>query len=172
MKKYEQEAIRQVANFMLAAARTAPKARGIDNIVTDIISGEKLKRLIKKMKEIAKKEDKPSFLRDAQNLEKCKYVVLLGTKIKPIDLKFCGLCGWEDCDEAIKHDAVCSFNPLDLGIAVGSAVNVASNFHIDNRVMYSIGMTAMDLGYFSKDVKIAVGIPLSVTGKNIFFDRK
>jgi uncharacterized ferredoxin-like protein len=38
--------------------------------------------------------------------------------------------------------------------------------------MYSIGRAAMDLGLFSKDVKQALGIPLSVTGKNPFFDRK
>jgi uncharacterized ferredoxin-like protein len=71
-----------------------------------------------------------------------------------------------------KAGGTCAYNPIDLGIAVSSAAGMASQFHADNRIMYSIGRAAMDLGLFSKDVKQALGIPLSVTGKNPFFDRK
>jgi uncharacterized ferredoxin-like protein len=53
-----------------------------------------------------------------------------------------------------------------------SAVAMASGLHIDNRMMYSIGRACLDLGLFGKDVKQALGIPLSITGKNPFFDRK
>lgn len=42
-------------------------------------------------------------------------------------------------------------------------------FCIDNRVMYSIGAAARVSGLL--DVDVTFGIPLSVTGKNIFFDR-
>jgi uncharacterized ferredoxin-like protein len=56
-----------------------------------------------------------------------------------------------------------------LGIAVGSAVKVASDLNIDNRVMYSIGSAAMKMELLKADE--IQGIPLSVTGKNIFFDR-
>ena len=35
----EKGAIKRVAEFMCASARTAPKAKGIDNIVTAIITG-------------------------------------------------------------------------------------------------------------------------------------
>jgi uncharacterized ferredoxin-like protein len=38
--------------------------------------------------------------------------------------------------------------------------------------MYSIGRACLDLGIFDKGVRQALGIPLSVTGKNPFFDRK
>jgi uncharacterized ferredoxin-like protein len=38
--------------------------------------------------------------------------------------------------------------------------------------MYSIGRAALDLKLFSDGVKQALGIPLSVTGKSPFFDRK
>ncbi len=72
----------------------------------------------------------------------------------------------------MKSGGVCAFNSIDLGIAVGSAISIAADFHVDNRVMYSIGKASMDLGFFGKDVKQALGIPLSVTGKSPFFDRK
>ena len=38
--------------------------------------------------------------------------------------------------------------------------------------MYSIGRAALDLKIFGPDVHQALGIPLSVTGKSPFFDRK
>jgi uncharacterized ferredoxin-like protein len=38
--------------------------------------------------------------------------------------------------------------------------------------MFSVGRAAVELGLLGPDVKIAMGIPLSVTGKNPFFDRK
>jgi len=59
---------------------------------------------------------------------------------------------------------------LDLGIAVGSAVKVASDLNVDNRVMFTVGVAARALGYMRADV--VIGIPLSATGKNIYFDRK
>jgi uncharacterized ferredoxin-like protein len=66
----------------------------------------------------------------------------------------------------------CAFNSIDLGIAAASAAEVAGRFHIDNRMMYSIGRACLDMGLLGKGVKQALGIPLSVTGKNPFFDRK
>ena len=59
---------------------------------------------------------------------------------------------------------------IDLGIALGSAVKVASELNVDNRIMYSIGRAAMKMGLLKADE--IQGIPLSVKGKNIFFDRK
>lgn len=170
MDKHEQKAIEQVANLMCAAARTAPKTRGIDNLETIIVKKEKIVRIAKLMQKTAKSESRPSFMRDAQNILKCETIVLIGTKIKPIGLN-CGFCGFKNCDLAEKHNVICCYNSLDLGIAAGSAVGTASLFHIDNRIMYSVGKTAMELGFFTKNVKIALGIPLSTTGKNIFFDR-
>jgi uncharacterized ferredoxin-like protein len=59
----------------------------------------------------------------------------------------------------------------DLGIALGSAVKTASIHNVDNRVMYSAGVTALSLGLL-EECTVAYGIPLKASGKNIFFDRK
>jgi len=64
---------------------------------------------------------------------------------------------------------ICIFEALDLGIALGSAVKVASQMNVDNRLMYIIGAAAKELELLDADV--IIGIPLSVTGKNIYFDR-
>lgn len=48
-------------------------------------------------------------------------------------------------------------------------MKVASIHNIDNRIMYRIGVVAKKMGFIDAD--IVAGIPLSVTGKNIYFDR-
>jgi uncharacterized ferredoxin-like protein len=59
----------------------------------------------------------------------------------------------------------------DLGIAIGSAVKTAQVHNADNRVMYSVGVAARSLGILPEECSVAYAIPLSATGKNIFFDR-
>jgi len=174
LKLVEKSALNQVAAFMATAARTAPKAKGLDNIDILIINNSKDKnKLIKKMRQIAKDADKPGFSRDAKSIEPSPVIVIIGTKTKPIGLTYCRFCGYKDCDHLLTSKGSCSFNAIDLGIAIGSAVSIAANFHIDNRIMYSIGKAAMELNLFKdKNIKIALGIPLSAKGKNPFFDRK
>jgi uncharacterized ferredoxin-like protein len=58
----------------------------------------------------------------------------------------------------------------DLGVAVGSAAKTASLHNMDNRVMYSAGVAALRLGWLD-GCRVGYGIPISATGKNIFFDR-
>ena len=168
----ETTAARQVAALMLAAARTAPKTRGIDNIRTAAIDDEPTKhKLIAKMREIAAKENRPSLARDAGNIERSPAVVVIGVEANTAGLN-CGFCSHPSCDALEQAGGICSFNTIDLGIATASAAEVAGGHHIDNRVMYSIGRASMDLGLLGPKVKQALGIPLSVTGKNPFFDRQ
>ena len=61
------------------------------------------------------------------------------------------------------------FQAIDLGIALASAVKMASELNIDNRMMYSIGVAAKAMKLLDSD--IIVGIPLAVMGKSPFFDR-
>jgi uncharacterized ferredoxin-like protein len=65
----------------------------------------------------------------------------------------------------------CAIRMADLGIALGSAVKTAQFHNVDNRIMYSGGVAAIDLGLMGKDCTVAYAFPLSATGKNIFFDR-
>jgi uncharacterized ferredoxin-like protein len=168
----EKAAIKDIAEFMAVAARTAPKTRGIDNVeVVAIDDDATKKRLIDKMKEISKDEARPGFQRDADCVTVSSIALVIGVRSNPAGLN-CGFCGYPTCDEMAKHRGTCAYNSIDLGIAVGSAASIAGDFHADNRVMYSIGRACLDLKLFSQTVRQALGIPLSVTGKNPFFDRK
>ena len=52
----EQRAALEAASLMCAAARTAPKAKGLDNIVTLVLTGEDIVKLSDKIKEIGLRE--------------------------------------------------------------------------------------------------------------------
>jgi len=175
VKKYSQvseAALKDVAEFMSVAARTAPKTRGVDNLEIIVIEDkDERQKLIQKMKEIGKKNNRPSCVRDADNIKDAPQILVVGTKATPLGLN-CGFCGYKDCEELKRSKAVCVYNPMDLGIALGSASGLAARFHVDNRLMYSIGKAAIEAGLLEKASKIAIGIPLSATGKNPFFDRK
>lgn len=165
--------VNQVAEQMMTAARTAPKAKGKDHLEIIMVTEKDLQVLSQKMKEIAVREGINFFNRDAENILNAEAVVFIGTKIQSMGLSFCGLCGFKNCAEKNQHpNHPCVFNTNDLGIAVGSAVSIAMDNRVDNRVMYTVGMAALELNYFSQEVKIALGIPLSATSKNPFFDRK
>jgi uncharacterized ferredoxin-like protein len=169
-----QEALLDVAKKMLIAARTAPKGKGVDNLEMVLVTDNDLNLLAKTLKKMGERENNDIFLRDAYNtIASAEVVVLMGTRIRSLGLKFCGLCGFENCEEKNKHPNIpCTFNTVDLGIALGSAVSVAMNHRVDNRIMYTIGMAALQSGILSSDVKIVFGIPLSAGSKNPFFDRK
>ena len=167
----EEHAVERVADMMCLAARTAPKAKGVDNLVTMIINGKEKDQVSAEMRRIAQESGMQFFERDANCVDKSALVVLLGQKVTPTGVKPCGYCSYADCADCLKGTGMCAISIGDLGIAVGSAANTAGLHHADNRVMFSIGKAALNIGLFEEKVKIAYGIPLSVSGKSPFFDR-
>jgi uncharacterized ferredoxin-like protein len=171
-KEFKIAAVEKIAEEMCLAARTAPKARGTDLLEIALLNGDDILKLSKKMQEIGEREQHHTFLRDSENIKSAAMVVLIGTKKRTMGLRYCSFCGFSDCAANELAGATCAYNTGDLGIAVGSAVSVAADHRLDNRVMYSAGKAAVDMRLLGEEVAVAYGIPLSVTGKNPFFDRK
>jgi len=167
----EKDTIFNVAKMMAAAARTAPKGMGIDNIQVLIVDGREKDDLIARLLEISEKTGEDFYRRDSENLKCSECVVLIGVKNSPVNLSNCGNCGFKNCDEMKKAGANCAFNITDLGIAVGSAVSIAADHRIDNRVFFSAGRAATDIGLLPEDIRVCYGIPLSTHGKSIYHDR-
>ncbi|MEG0829511.1 MAG: DUF2148 domain-containing protein [Anaerovoracaceae bacterium] len=160
-----------VAKLMAVAAKTAPKGCGEDNVVSIILDGSEKDLLSSHMREIAIESGADFFTRDAGNVDNSHCVLLIGVMDNPLALDSCKLCGFKNCGEAKAAGANCAFNVTDLGIAIGSAVSVAADHRIDNRVLFSAGKAALRCNIFDPSIKICFGIPLSTTSKSIFFDR-
>ena len=167
----EERTVERVADLMCVAARTAPKARGIDNLVTMLVKAREKDQLAEEMRRMAKEFNLTNLERDANGVDKAALILLMGQKVSPLGVPVCGYCGYENCGACAKGTAVCAVSTGDLGIAIGSAVSVAALHHVDNRIMLSIGLAALNIDLFDEDVKIAYGIPLSISGKSPFFDR-
>ena len=172
IREIEEKGISQVISLMCLAARTAPKAKGIDNLVISTFIGLEKENLAKKMEEIASEGYQSRiFSRDAKNVRQAQAVLVIGTKLGIRELD-CGFCGFKTCTQCEEEGGRCVYDFVDLGIALGSAVSTAIDHRVDNRIMYTIGYTVVKYKLLGEKVKVAFGIPLSVSGKNIFFDRK
>ena len=166
-------AVRNIAQSMVIASITAPKARGVNNMEVKVLEGEEIKTVSDHMvKMVEERGFPPFFKRDALNILSGQALFLIGTRIRSTGIPACGLCGFGDCTEKDKHpDHPCSFNTGDLGIAIGSSVSIAIDNRVDNRVMFSVGKAVVEMGLLGEDIRIAYGIPLAVSSKNPFFDR-
>jgi uncharacterized ferredoxin-like protein len=181
----EPEAILAAARLIMAAVTTAPKTRGVSTITCALLQEEDKERLAKGMEDQGAKKafNGDIFKRDAQNVRSSHAVLLIGVKgtmpKKPEKPLNCGICGYPSCAEFIRAKKgkkgedfpgpVCAFQIVDLGIALGVAARMAAELHIDNRLMYTAGAGAMEMGVLEADM--IVGLPLSISPKNIFFDR-
>lgn len=176
-RNFRGEAVRISALLMAISARTAPKSKGIDDLEIVYIYGDEKDMIAEKMIELEKDRGK-GWKRDGESLKMAEGILILGIRgDKTLDLN-CSACGFKSCKEFENSTRIegdyegpnCVFKILDLGIALGSAVKLASVLNVDNRIMYRIGVVAKMLGIINSTV--ALGIPLACTGKNPFFDRK
>jgi uncharacterized ferredoxin-like protein len=172
------EAVESVCQMMAVAAITAPKAKGMNFVeVKVLISSEELKVLSEAMDAYGQKMDKKGLIRDSRNVAKSDAVVLIGLKSAATAGLNCGACGYDLCDELTAaarargefEGPICAHRILDMGIAMGSAAKTASLFNVDSRIMYSIGAAARQMKLV--DWEFVLGIPVSVSGKSIYFDR-
>jgi uncharacterized ferredoxin-like protein len=174
---FRSEAVKFSAYLMSISARTAPKSKGIDDIEIVYIDGDDKDKIAERMIELAESRGS-GWKRDGESIKKAEGILIIGVKgDKPLGLN-CSACGFKDCEEFKKAERRsgdydgpnCIFKILDLGIALGSAVKLASIINVDNRIIYRIGVVARELGIVKSSV--ALGIPLASLGKNPFFDRK
>ena len=167
-----EESILACASLICTAARTAPKGKGKDLLKTLVVTGEEKLNIADKMRDIALRDGLKFFARDAENIEQVPVLIILATRESPLGLPNCGYCGFNDCEALRRVGGICAFNTGDLGIALGSAVSRAADLRMDNRILYSAGKAAVELGMLGEGIRVAYAVPLSVTGKNPFFDRK
>jgi uncharacterized ferredoxin-like protein len=160
----EENALKTVAQLMLLSARTAPKAMGRDTILAKIASREEKVRIAVGMESI----EKDNWSRDAKTIRKASELVLIGTKAADPGEKLGCEVDASELEPQLRGK-VPVMRLIDLGVAVGSAVKTASIHNADNRVMWRVGVIAASLGVL--EAPIVVAIPLSATGKSIFFDR-
>lgn len=171
-----EESVNIVAELMRIAAITAPKAVGQDFIEIKIATEEERASIAREMVKMGEEKAAANWDRDARGIENSNGLLLVGLKEHQGVGLNCSACGFENCTEFNKAGVDkefkgpnCMLRLLDLGIALGSAVKTAQMNNVDNRIMYRAGAVARRLKLMQSNV--IMGIPLSVSGKSIYFDR-
>ncbi len=179
-KDGETQGLLRAAELMMVSCRTAPKSGGVDDVETLLMTGNEKDKIAAEMEKIADERKIDGFKRDADNVKRSEALLLVGVNGRKNYGLSCGACGHSTCEDFNHTAAVrgldfegpsCVFKALDLGIALSSAVKIASDLNVDNRIMYRAGTAAKRLGYLSGS-NIVMGIPISASGKSIYFDRK
>lgn len=171
------EAVDYVAQLMAVAAITAPKTKGQNYVEVKVLSGEILQKLAQEMIAYGQRTGKKNFDRDGKNIACSDAVVLIGVTDTDTCGLDCGACGYPDCPSFLTHEKIdvefcgptCAYRLLDMGIALGSAAKMAGLMNVDSRIMYRVGVVARLMKIVEWD--FVMGIPLSVTGKSIYYDR-
>lgn len=170
-----QDTMLMVANLMALSATTAPKTLGQDYVRAKVISGGELAALADAMESYGKEKGLVNFDRDAENIRRSDAMLFLYLhQAEPAGLN-CGACGHDRCPTGPSgggEDAApfcCAWRMLDLGIALGSAAKTAGLLNADNRIMGRPGTVAKHTGMVPGEM--VIGIPISATSKNIYFDR-
>ena len=163
------EHVLSIGRQMMTAARTAPKAKGVDIIEVAMVTDEDIHRLSEEMRAICEENGFKFFLRDADNIQSAECVILIGTRELAQGLN-CGHCGFATCAER-PVGVLCALNSVDVGIAIGSACSTAADHRVDTRVMFSAGLAAQRLNIL-EGCRQVFAIPVSASSKNPFFDRK
>lgn len=186
-------ALRNVAQLCAVAAMTAPKSGGslflkgskpfIETVILE--DRDTLKRLAEWQRARGTKLKEPLWFRDADTTEKLDLVLFIGLAKWYPPLYDCGACGYATCAEFLRaapnyhaegsddwefSGPICQLRAVDLGIAVGSAAKVASLNNIDTRCQTRLAAAARHLGVIEAD--LAVALSMSISHKNIFFDKK
>lgn len=172
-KYLEEQAVLHTAERICAAARTAPKGRGWDNMVTMVLTGEDKDNVAAVMERMAEERDVAFFVRDAGNVRVSQALVLIGIKESKRKLnEICQYCHHANCADCAAKNGVCTFDAVDVGIALGSAVASAADDRVDSRILFSAGRAVQEMGLMGEGVSMIFAVPISISGKSPFFDRK
>jgi uncharacterized ferredoxin-like protein len=185
------ETVLQAAKTMAGAAITAPKSggqlfiQGGKLFMETVIVEDKATRLqlAEWLRARGKERREPIWFRDAEVAEAVDAILFIGISGWYPPNYDCGACGYATCAEFLNATKdlrqasadlefagpQCNLRDIDLGIAVGSAAKTAALLSVDCRCQTRAAVAARKLGIIKADV--AVALSLSLTHKNIGFDR-
>jgi uncharacterized ferredoxin-like protein len=186
------ETVLSAARMMASSAITAPKSggqlflRGAPVFMETVIIHDRATRarLAAWMRTRGRERKEQIWFRDAMVAEAVDAILFVGLKDWYPPVYDCGACGYATCAEFLEATRTlrdgsqpfefagpqCNLRDIDLGIAVGSAAKTASILGVDCRCQTRVAVAARKLGLIAADV--AVALSLSMTHKNVGFDRR
>jgi len=193
-----QEGTLHAARLMVNSAITAPVIGGVPLIECNLVYGrQEMEKVARKIEELAYTNKREvwqnMFKTEAVMVRESDVILFIGcyrAAKSPLDAE-CGLCngepscqrmyeGWPRANlgmidvtdrrkETLIQGPLCTARIGDLGFAVGSALRMAVNLHVDCRPLLSASLAGLELEYCPES-HFVIGMPMTAQAKNPYVD--
>ncbi|MFO8109971.1 MAG: DUF2148 domain-containing protein [Thermoplasmata archaeon] len=163
-----EKGIKIISDLMTVRARTVPKASGESYMDIALLDDAEREILAEEMYQLSDELNDEDYSKYGKILEEdAQAVLLISLKEHPPLGLNCRACGFDDCDEfksvsaqGIFRGPNCIYRLLDMGMALGSALDTASVHKVKASVMIKAGLAAKNIGLSTANVCIAVPVIL------------
>jgi uncharacterized ferredoxin-like protein len=94
-----EDGLRFIASLMEISAKTAPKGKGVDAVVTKTLMREELKSVATRLEEMGEERGIPFFKRDSESIRQAGACIFIGCRGNETAGLNCGACGKALCSE-------------------------------------------------------------------------
>lgn len=152
-----------ISELMKISAGGSPKSSG-DHLEILVLDDAEIEMLAEEMFQLSDELNEEIYSEEGEAIKSSNHVILLGLEDhSPLGLD-CRACGYESCDdlseaqekEDIFQGPNCVFRLLDLGTALGNALNTAEMFKLDHDISIRGGLAGKHLGLIDSRVCLAV----------------
>lgn len=163
-----EDSIEIISNLMAISAKSAPKSLGESYLEITLLDKAEKEILTEEMFQMSDELNDDSYGAEGEIIRESAKVIIIGLKEHPPLELDCRACGFEDCDDfsenqikGIFEGPNCVFHLIDMGMAVGSAIDTAHMHDIKSKISLKGGLAAKNVGMSSSKVCVALMIDLS-----------
>ncbi|MFO7990701.1 MAG: DUF2148 domain-containing protein [Thermoplasmata archaeon] len=163
-----EDSIELISNLMAISARTAPKSLGESYLKITLLDKAEKEILTEEMFQMSDELNDDSYSYEGEIIREAAKVIIIGLEEHPpLDLD-CRACGFKNCEDfsdnkikGIFEGPNCAFHLIDMGMAVGGAIDTAQIHNIRSKISLKGGLAAKNVGISTSKVCIALMIDLS-----------
>lgn len=152
-----------ISHLVKIAAEGSPKAYG-DYLEIEVLDDAEREMLAEEMFQLSDEMDEESYSDAGESIESSEEVILIGLNDHPPLELDCRACGYEDCKEFSEAEEEsdifsgpnCVFRIIDLGLALGNALNTSRSHGLENGISIRGGLAAKHLGLIDSRICLAI----------------
>lgn len=152
-----------ISHLIKISAEGSPKASG-DYLEIVVLDEAEKEMLVEEMFQLSDEKDEESYSEVGESIESSDEVLLIGLNDHPPLELDCRACGYEDCKDFSEADEEsdifsgpnCVFRIIDLGIALGNALNTIKSHGLEDSISIRGGLAAKHLGLIDSNICLAI----------------
>jgi len=174
LEEKEMKVNQMISELMKISAGGSPRSFG-DHLEIVVLDEAEIEMLAEEMFQLSDELNEEIYSEEGEDIESSNHVILIGLKDHtPLGMD-CRACGFDSCDDLAKAEENedifqgpnCIFRLLDLGTALGNALNTAEMFKLDHDISIRGGLAAKHLGLI--DTRVCLAVKASVAAEKYHY---